>query len=84
MTTAPDTSAPRLTLFYVVEVNRDRSNRIACPGLLQEAVEAAQPDLGDVLRYGIVEAPDAGAARLLNPKRWEDVPYWRVQAAAGR
>jgi len=63
-------------LFYVVEVNRDMRNRIAHPGLLQEAIESVQPDLGDILRYGIVSAPDAGAARLTTPPRWEDVPYW--------
>jgi len=46
-------------LFYVVEVNRDMRNRIAHPGLLQEAIESVQPDLGDILRYGIVGTSSA-------------------------
>lgn len=79
----PTTPTAHESLFYVVEVNRDSRNRFACAGSLQDAVETTQPDLGDVLRYGIVSAPDAGAARLMTPPRWESVPAWRVRSAAG-
>lgn len=52
--------------FYVVRVNRDPLDIFAAE-TLEEAVELASPNHEDSIHYGVVFAPDAGAARLLEP-----------------
>lgn len=56
--------------FYVIRVNKDDADTHAAPSL-ERALELALPDPDDVVEYGEVEAPDAGAARLNAPPSWK-------------
>ncbi len=57
-----------MATFYVVMVNghRERGDTHAAPTLV-EALEIANPDPRDIVHVGVVSAPDAGAARLMQP-----------------
>lgn len=59
--------------FVVVRVNADDRDTFAAASL-EEALDLAQADEGDKIEYGLVEAPDAGAARLMKPEHWTMVP----------
>lgn len=60
-------------IFFVVRVNRSNSDTFAAKSLA-DALELAQPDEGDSLEFGTVEARDAGMARLMRPvSGWQPV-----------
>lgn len=69
--------------FYVVRVNGNDLDTFAAE-TLEEALEMAMPDKGSVVHAGKVQAPDAGAARLLTPSAWNFVKpsAWKRYACA--
>jgi hypothetical protein len=60
-------------LFVIVRVNGSNSDTHAAETLAQ-ALELAMPDDGDVIEFGFVQANDAGAARLMRPRKWMPTP----------
>jgi hypothetical protein len=63
--------------FFVVRVNRDRDDTHAATSL-DRALELANPDADDALQVGVVEAKDAGAARLLDVTKWRKIQPVRL------
>lgn len=63
--------ASSCTTYTVVAVNHYRNplDTHAAP-TLREALELAMPDARDLVCYGTVTAPDAGAARLVPRNQW--------------
>lgn len=72
----PPTTNPAKDLFLVMMVNEDPKDTYAVEyegdinDAMSDAIDLANPDPGDSLAYAIVEARDAGAARLAcGPRR---------------
>ena len=74
-----------MSRFLVLRVNRDPSDTYAVPyhghegESVYDALDVAIPDEGSRVEYAIVEARDAGSARLARGADWETVPWRWVQ-----